>query len=751
MRRIPRFAQPSQQLVAALVLALVPTLARPVSAADQTVRGKQLVVKNPGAPGKRVIVVVAKEKASPNTIVGDPRQAGAALTITVDGDTPSAQTFELPAGASWSGDAIKGFAYKDPKGAHGPVKALKLNRKKGVFTLAASVQSKRGPVSVVPPNAGTGGCVLVAIEGGDSYSVLFAGTVKNKSTKLFKVTKVTSEGTCVPPTTTTVTSPTTTSTTAPGSTTTTTLPTTDVSCATLAPAPSGTCTVTAGGAALLLEGDVLAPDTIYRGGQVLVDATGTITCVGCECAASAPGATRVTCAAGVISPGLVNAFDHITFTHNPPAADTGERYEHRHDWRTGTGSHDPITASGGASANQIRWGELRFLMGGATSTIGGGGANGLVRNLDRPSGHGLGLPTVDLDTFPLGDSSGAMLTSGCGYPNITTSASIADETAYVATAGEGVNVAARNELACLTSAAGGGQDLALPQTSFSQAIALSPETLSLLAQRGTGLVWTPRSNLRLYGDTAAVRTAAVLGVEIALGTNWMVTGSMNTLRELRCAAEYNATYLDGFLTDRDLWLMATRNPARVAAMDSLIGSLEVGRVADVAIFDGATDEDYRAILAADPEDVVLVLRQGQALYGDQPLVAALAEPLACDALTVCDVQKALCVSGEIGITYPDLEAAVGSIYPPFSCGTPPDEPTCTPSRSMSVDGSTIFTGIPSETDADGDGITDGVDDCPAVFNPVRPMDGGVQADADADGAGDACDPCPLLANVAVCP
>jgi hypothetical protein len=45
----------------------------------------------------------------------------------------------------------------------------------------------------------------------------------------------------------------------------------------------------------------------------------------------------------------------------------------------------------------------------------------------------------------------------------------------------------------------------------------------------------------------------------------------------------------------------------------------------------------------------------------------------------------------------------------------------------------------STPDADGDGIQDSLDNCPAVANPG-------QADADADGVGDACDNCPDLAN-----
>src|SRR5207249_1192172 len=71
---------------------------------------------------------------------------------------------------------------------------------------------------------------------------------------------------------------------------------------------------------------------------------------------------------------------------------------------------------------------------------------------------------------------------------------------------------------------------------------------------------------------------------------------------------------------------------------------------------------------------------------------------------------------------------------------------CVPARPMSVAGSTIYSGAPSPGDRDGDGVPDATDNCPTVFNPVRPVDGGKQADADGDGLGDACDPCPLDAS-----
>jgi len=71
------------------------------NAADQTVLGKQLLLKDP-KPGvdatKRKLVVQAKEPASDETIVGDPTISGATLTVLVSGFTSASQAFVLPAG-----------------------------------------------------------------------------------------------------------------------------------------------------------------------------------------------------------------------------------------------------------------------------------------------------------------------------------------------------------------------------------------------------------------------------------------------------------------------------------------------------------------------------------------------------------------------------------------------------------------------------------------------------------------------------
>lgn len=527
----------------------------------------------------------------------------------------------------------------------------------------------------------------------------------------------------------------------------------EVVCAELPALAQGTCEVTAGGAAKLLVGTVLTPGTIYHGGQVLVSDAGKIACVGCDCAPKGPGATTITCPSGVISPGLINTHDHITYTQNDPYTDTGERYEHRHDWRKGHDGHTKIATPGGATSDEVRWGELRFLMGGATSIVGSGAASGLLRNLDRADQEGLGQPQVHFETFPLGDSSGSELTKGCGYPGIFKTSAIANDDAFLPHISEGIETSAHNEFLCVSAADNGGQDLTQPQSAFIHSIGLTAADYAAMAKDDTAVIWSPRSNITLYGDTALVTAAARIGVEIALGTDWVATGSMNMLRELRCADELNTSYYGGFFTDEELWAMTTSSAASVTATSDVIGVLAEGKVADIAIFNGAVHKNHRAVIDAEPQDVALVMRGGKVLYGDANVVGAVPDAstgAACDALEVCGASKALCLKGDIGKSFEELKATVGTIYGSHFCGTPVKEPSCVPSRPASANGSTIYTGQSSEADPDGDGLASDADNCPYVFNPIRPMDNGKQSDFDGDGEGDACDVCPMDPGTSTC-
>lgn len=61
------------------------------------------------------------------------------------------------------------------------------------------------------------------------------------------------------------------------------------------------------------------------------------------------------------------------------------------------------------------------------------------------------------------------------------------------------------------------------------------------------------------------------GVLLALGTDWTASGSMNLLRELRCAGELNSQQLGGYFSAAALFRMATINGAIATATNDQLG------------------------------------------------------------------------------------------------------------------------------------------------------------------------------------
>ena len=525
------------------------------------------------------------------------------------------------------------------------------------------------------------------------------------------------------------------------------------------PPDEGTCMHTSGnGTGLLLVGSVLGPNKVWENGGVFLDASGVIQCVGCACLTEYGDAPRIACNGASISPGLINTHDHMGWMGGDPyiATEAGEdpllRYEHRHDWRKGKRGHPKISQSKGEhqGAKSQRWGEMRFALGGTTSINGSGSVDGFLRNLDRGNAmEGLNADAVEYETFPLGDSSGTLRSEGCDY-SLPNASEISAESAFTPHVSEGIDIEARNEFLCLSTDAHGGVDALNANTAIIHGVGVDASDVQLMAADGMKLIWSPRSNISLYGDTAPVTLYHRLGVPIAIGTDWVLSGSMNTNRELACADFLNTNYYDGFFSYQDLWAMATINGAKAMNMDAHLGILSTGKVADIAIFMRNGLGPYEAVVKGNPEDVALVLRGGDVLSGDENLAGALNNE--CDALNVCGIAKLICTQTETGMDLAEIEAEVPGIYPLFFCGAPDNEPTCIPYRGDAeiVEGSTAYTQGPGNGDADGDGISDAEDNCPNIFNPTRPLDSGKQSDIDEDGTGDVCDVCPLDANTNDC-
>jgi 5-methylthioadenosine/S-adenosylhomocysteine deaminase len=143
-----------------------------------------------------------------------------------------------------------------------------------------------------------------------------------------------------------------------------------------------------------------------------------------------------------------------------------------------------------------------------------------------------------------------------------------------------------------------------------------------MARNGGSMVWSPFSNLLLYGETADIAVARREGVPIAMGPDWSPTGSKNLLGELKVARVVSRAAGDVF-RDVELVEMVTSNAARMLGWQEQVGSLEAGKRADLMVIDSRNEDPYVSLLRSDESDVRLVMINGVARVGVPSLVTAL--------------------------------------------------------------------------------------------------------------------------------
>ena len=136
------------------------------------------------------------------------------------------------------------------------------------------------------------------------------------------------------------------------------------------------------------------------------------------------------------------------------------------------------------------------------------------------------------------------------------------------------------------------------------------------------MVWSPLSNLLLYGATANVKQARSRGVRIGLGSDWSPTGSKNLLGELKVARLASLAAGDVF-SEREIVAMATREAAAILKWDKVLGSIEAGKRADLFVVDGATADPYTSLLKSAETSLRLVMINGVARFGHADLMKKL--------------------------------------------------------------------------------------------------------------------------------
>jgi hypothetical protein len=337
---------------------------------------------------------------------------------------------------------------------------------------------------------------------------------------------------------------------------------------------------------------------------------------------------------GTIYPGLIDLHNHMHYNHIPlwdfevhlsPAQQSEEGgYTNRYQWGNNWDYGPSITWMKGNVQSSSRWdmtsqqmkfAEVQSVAGGVTAVQGSPSSGTdawdsmLSRNVELYNFGQDGMSTCAVCGAADDDYSGSHLISQNQSGSLN---------AWFVHLAEGVDASSKAEFDSLYE-----KGLIMDETVVIHGTALDASQFEKMAEKGAGLVWSPISNLLLYGDTTDVVAADNAGVKISLAPDWGPSGSKSNLHELKTADLWNRDVLGGHFSDYELAQMVTSNAAEISNWQEFVGQIQVGMYADLVVLDTFHENPYRNLIEAIDRDVSLTIVQGKAVFGDVDLMTSL--------------------------------------------------------------------------------------------------------------------------------
>jgi 5-methylthioadenosine/S-adenosylhomocysteine deaminase len=369
-----------------------------------------------------------------------------------------------------------------------------------------------------------------------------------------------------------------------------------------------------------LGGTVITPTGTLARGWVLVEGSTIV-----EVRSTRPSGVQRIQTDGVILPGLIDLHGHPEYNvfaaWEPPRL-----YTNRMQWRDSPAyaalvkePWSQLTKDGTSpslKATMARYAETRAAVSGVTGIQGASkhypkANEALVRNVDLyVFGEQVARNTIDFGR--LDDADIASLRTGIGSGRIR---------AHYVHLAEGLPSHAPSVREFEDFAASG---LLGPATVVIHGMALGRGHFDQMAAAGASLVWSPQSNLRLYGQTTDLAAALAAGVDVALGADWLPSGSQSLLHEVKVAARSLAEQGTA-RPSAELVGWMTSGAATIAGFADRLGSLRPGAPADLVVLARRAEDPYDSVVAAYPADVELVVIDGDIVFGRPDWCGALTD------------------------------------------------------------------------------------------------------------------------------
>ncbi len=333
------------------------------------------------------------------------------------------------------------------------------------------------------------------------------------------------------------------------------------------------------------------------------------------------GAPVVDVGTSLVVPGFVDLHSHLAYATLPLWTESGrtQPFLHHDSWPSASTYAADITWPAyafieAAPQELLAYGEVRALVGGTTSIQGSPPKN-------RPLDNWM-VRNVEDETFGGAVSSNRVLASTLTLkPDVlaTRAGQMKKGATFIYHCAEGqVNSIVQREYESARKCGCLQRGLIAIHTN-----ALNPGDYGSWIEPGA-VVWSPFSNLWLYGSTTDVPSALNENINVSIGSDWGPSGTRNVLGELKVAWLVNKAKKWGF-TEFDMVRMITCVPgdALVGAWGVQAGRLQAEALGDVVVIDAAQSEDpFKKILVATESDIRLVVVGGRALYGETALMKA---------------------------------------------------------------------------------------------------------------------------------
>jgi 5-methylthioadenosine/S-adenosylhomocysteine deaminase len=118
------------------------------------------------------------------------------------------------------------------------------------------------------------------------------------------------------------------------------------------------------------------------------------------------------------------------------------------------------------------------------------------------------------------------------------------------------------------------------------AIHLDEQDIALLAETGVKIAHCPRSNARLRNGRAPLGQIRAAHIPFGLGTDSLAScDDLDLLQEARFATAVHRTVEPDIVwTSADILKSLTIDAARILGLENLVGSIDPGKLADIAVF-----------------------------------------------------------------------------------------------------------------------------------------------------------------------